>query len=112
MTDLVFLLLIFFIIISTLVSHGVQVDLPSSESSTTADALTTVSVTKDGKYYVNGKDVDKELVEDKLEQVLFNQEKKVVYLQIDETVPTGSTVELIGMAKANDWKVMIGANKK
>ena len=35
-----------------------------------------------------------------------NQEKKVVYLQIDEA-PTGSTVELIGMAKANDWKVMI-----
>ena len=112
MTDLVFLLLIFFIIISTLVSHGVKVDLPSSESSTTADALTTVSVTDEGEYFVNGEGVDKELVEGKLKQVLFNQDKKVVYLQIDKTVPTGSTVELIGMAKANDWKVMIGANKK
>ena len=47
-----------------------------------------------------------------LSKALLNQEKKVVYLQIDEAVPTGSTVELIGMAKANDWKVMIGANKK
>ena len=40
-------------------------------------------------------------MEYELKQVLFNQEKKVVYLQIDEAVPTGSTVELIGMAKAN-----------
>ena len=112
MTDLVFLLLIFFIIISTLVSNGVNVDLPSSESSTSANPSTTVSVTKDGKYHVNGAEVNKEDVKDELSQALLNQEKKVVYLQIDESVPTGSTVELIGMAKANDWKVMIGANKK
>jgi biopolymer transport protein ExbD len=112
MTDLVFLLLIFFIIISTLVSNGVNVDLPSSESSTSANPSTTISVTKDGKYHVNGAEVNKEDVKDELSQALLNQEKKVVYLQIDESVPTGSTVELIGMAKANDWKVMIGANKK
>ena len=74
--------------------------------------MATVSVTDEEEYFVNGEGVDKELVEGKLKQVLFNQEKKVVYLQIDKTVPTGSTVELIGMAKANDWKVMIGANKK
>ena len=56
MTDLVFLLLIFFIIISTLVKNGVNVDLPSSESSTSANPSTTVSVTEDGKYHVNGKE--------------------------------------------------------
>jgi hypothetical protein len=36
----------------------------------------------------------------------------VVYLQVDAFVPTGSTVELIGMAKANNWKVMLGAAPK
>ncbi|MAO46050.1 MAG: biopolymer transporter ExbD [Crocinitomicaceae bacterium] len=112
MTDLVFLLLIFFIIISTLVKNGVNVELPSSESSTSANPSTIVSVTKDGKYHVNSKEVNKEDVKYELSKALLNQEKKVVYLQIDEAVPTGSTVELIGMAKANDWKVMIGANKK
>ena len=112
MTDLVFLLLIFFIIISTLVKNGVNVELPSSESSTSANPSTIVSVTEDGKYHVNSKEVNKEDVKYELSKALLNQEKKVVYLQIDEAVPTGSTVELIGMAKANDWKVMIGANKK
>ena len=48
MTDLVFLLLIFFIIISTLVKNGVNVELPSSESSTSANPSTIVSVTEDG----------------------------------------------------------------
>ena len=40
-----------------------NVDLPSSESSTSANPSTTVSVTKDGKYHVNGKEIDKEVVE-------------------------------------------------
>jgi hypothetical protein len=36
----------------------------------------------------------------------------VLYLQVDESVPTGKTVEVIGMAKANEWKVMLGATPK
>jgi hypothetical protein len=36
----------------------------------------------------------------------------VIYLQVDASVPTGSTVELIGLAKANNWKVMLGAAPK
>ena len=38
------------------------------------------------------------------------QAEKVLYLQVDKNVPTGQTVELIGMAKANQWKVMLGSN--
>jgi hypothetical protein len=33
----------------------------------------------------------------------------VIYLQVDAAVPTGQTVEVIGMAKANEWKIMLGA---
>ena len=33
----------------------------------------------------------------------------MLYLQVDQAVPTGQTVEVIGLAKANDWKVMLGA---
>jgi hypothetical protein len=31
---------------------------------------------------------------------------------VDEAVPTGQTVEVIGMAKSNQWKVMLGATPK
>jgi hypothetical protein len=35
---------------------------------------------------------------------------KVIYLEVDKDVPTGATVEMIGMAKANDWRVMLGSS--
>ena len=38
-----------------------------------------------------------------------DQSDPVLYLQVDKEVPTGQTVEVIGLAKANDWKVMLGA---
>ena len=38
-----------------------------------------------------------------------DQADPVLYLQVDQAVPTGQTVEVIGLAKANDWKVMLGA---
>jgi hypothetical protein len=37
-------------------------------------------------------------------------ENTIMYLEVDASVPTGSTVEVIGMAKANNWKVMLGAS--
>ena len=40
------------------------------------------------------------------------QAEKVIYLQADEEVPTGQTVEIIGLAKANQWKVMLGSTPK
>ncbi|MDP4587897.1 MAG: biopolymer transporter ExbD, partial [Flavobacteriales bacterium] len=47
MTDLVFLLLIFFVILSTLASKGVNVDLPQSKGVTSQASKLTVSITKD-----------------------------------------------------------------
>ena len=60
MTDLVFLLLIFFVILSTLVSSGVNVDLPQSKGGTDSHAKVTLSIKPDMSYYIKGGD----LVED------------------------------------------------
>jgi len=55
MTDIVFLLLIFFIILSTLVSpFGVKVDLPTGKSRTTEHPKIDVSITSDLQYSLNG----------------------------------------------------------
>ncbi len=112
MTDLVFLLLIFFIIISTLVSNGVNVDLPQSKGTTSVTSNLTLSIQADGSYHLNGdsRPMSREDLEPKLRLEMAKQEEKVVYLQVDQSVPTGQTVEIIGLAKANSWKVMLGAN--
>lgn len=112
MTDLVFLLLIFFVILSTLVSNGVNVELPKSKGTTSVTPKMTVSIMADGSYYVNGGAVAKEDLESVLKIRMEANSDDVLYLQVDESVPTGSTVELIGLAKSNSWKVMLGASPK
>jgi len=113
MTDLVFLLLIFFIIISTLVSNGVNVDLPDKVKGTTSvNSNLTLSIQADGTYHLNGdsRPMIRDILESTLKIEMAKQDEKVVYLQVDKSVPTGQTVEIIGLAKANSWKVMLGAN--
>ena len=54
MTDIVFLLLIFFMVTSTLISpNALKLLLPQSNNQTNAKPLTTISITKDIDYYVN-----------------------------------------------------------
>ncbi|MFZ9055320.1 MAG: ExbD/TolR family protein [Flavobacteriales bacterium] len=112
MTDLVFLLLIFFIILSTLVSNGVNVELPKSKGTTSVTAKMTLSIKPDGSYHLNGGPVAYEDLESLLRIRMADATEPVLYLQVDESVPTGKTVEVIGMAKANEWKVMLGATPK
>ena len=112
MTDLVFLLLIFFVILSTLVSNGVNVDLPTSKGTTSVPSRLTVSIQADGTYHLNGevRPISREDLEPKLTLEMEKQAEKVLYLQVDRNVPTGQTVELIGLAKSKQWKVMLGSN--
>ena len=113
MTDLVFLLLIFFIIISTLVSNGVNVDLPKSKGTTSVTPNLTLSITADGTYHLNGGGaILQSDLENKLILEMQKQDEKVIYLQADANVPTGQTVEIIGLAKSNQWKVMLGSTPK
>ena len=112
MTDLVFLLLIFFIILSTLVSNGVNVELPQSKGTNSVTAKMTVSIKPDGTYYINGGQVSYDDLEPALRVRMEDAADPVLYLQVDEKVPTGKTVELIGIVKSNEWKVMLGASPK
>ncbi|MFM1930745.1 MAG: hypothetical protein RL226_48 [Bacteroidota bacterium] len=112
MTDLVFLLLIFFIILSTLASNGVNVDLPESKGVNSVTSKLTLTIKPDMTYLVNGGPIAYEDVESMLTIKMEEQADKVLYLEVDKEVPTGATVEMIGMAKSHDWKVMLGASPK
>ena len=112
MTDLVFLLLIFFIILSTLVSNVVNVELPQAKGTNSVTSKMTVSIKPDGTYYLNGGQVASDDLESLISIRMAGTTDPVIYLQVDEAVPTGQTVEVIGMAKANQWKVMLGATPK
>ena len=110
MTDLVFLLLIFFVMLSTLVSRGVEVELPSSEGTSTEGSHVTVSITKESQYFIGEDIISRDNMKAKLEEAIAKQEDKVLYLKVNKDVPTGQTVEIIGMAKEKKWKVMLAAS--
>jgi len=107
MTDLIFLLLIFFMLTSSFVTpSGLPVNLPSSVASTIEVQKVSVTVTKDLQFFVNEKKVTKSTLEGELKSRLAGN-KGVVVLHIDESVPTREMVFVAGIATKLEAKVSI-----
>ncbi len=112
MTDLIFLLLIFFMLTSSFVTpSGLPVNLPSSLASTIEVQKTSVTVTKDLLYFVNDKRVTRNTLESELKRNL-SAANGVVVLHIDKSVPTEELVYVAGIATALKAKVTIATKPK
>ncbi|WP_026954211.1 ExbD/TolR family protein [Algoriphagus vanfongensis] len=107
MTDIIFLLLIFFMLTSSFITpSGLPVNLPSSETSDIAMQEVTVSVTKDLRYAVNDKVVSREQIKAELTSLLQDKKGQVV-LHIDKDVPVEYLVEIGGIAAGLEANVSI-----
>lgn len=112
MTDLIFLLLIFFMLTSSFVSpSGLPVNLPSSKPSTIEVQKVSVTITKDLRYAVNDKTVTRGAIEGELKKYLSTPEG-VVVLHIDKSVPTEELVYVAGIATGLKAKVSIATVPK
>jgi biopolymer transport protein ExbD len=112
LSDIIFMLLIFFIIASTLAVNGEQVNLPKTSTGTPTQSTVTVTITSDLRYLVNNTEVAKDDVELKLQAILNNAADKKVVLNIDRDVPTGETIELFAVLKQNGWNPFIATKPK
>ena len=112
LSDIIFMLLIFFIIASTLAVNGEQVNLPKTSTGTPTQSTVTVTITSDLRYLVNNNEVAKDDVELKLQAILSNSADKKVVLNIDRDVPTGETIELFAVLKQNGWNPFIATKPK
>ncbi len=107
MTDIIFLLLIFFMLTSSFITpSGLPVNLPSSETSDIAMQEVTVSVTKDLRYAVNDKVVSRDQIKSELTTLLKDKKGQVV-LHIDKEVPVEYLVEIGGIAAGLEANVSI-----
>ena len=109
MTDLVFLLLIFFVIISTMVSPTtLPVDLPISANKTKEKPQVGVRIDADGNFSVNDKAVDPLDLEGVLKDKMARAgQAPILVLHVDQRVPAGVTVGVLDIAKRGKWKVII-----
>lgn len=110
MTDIIFLLLIFFMLTSSFITpSGLPVNLPSSKSTNIVMQKVSVTITKDMLYFVNDKRVAASDIETAIKRELRNADEGVVVLHIDKSVPTEHLVRVAGIASSLKAKVSIAA---
>ncbi|ADR20337.1 biopolymer transporter ExbD [Marivirga tractuosa] len=110
MTDIIFLLLIFFMLTSSFITpSGLPVNLPSSKSTNIVMQKVSVTITKDMLYFVNDKRVAPADIETAIKRELRNADEGVVVLHIDKSVPTEHLVRVAGIASSLKAKVSIAA---
>ena len=107
MTDIIFLLLIFFMLTSTFITpSGLPVNLPSSKSSSIIMQRVSVTITPDKRFYINAQRVTRDLIEVELAKALQGKEG-VVVLHIDKSVPVEYLVDVASIATSLKAKVSI-----
>jgi biopolymer transport protein ExbD len=113
MTDLVFLLLIFFIIVSTLVSpYALPVDLPVSDNKSKDKQNVALRIDEDLIYSVNNKIIEASNLESALAGNMVSVDEPSIIFHVDQKVPTGKTVEVLDIAKKNKWKIVLATKPK
>lgn len=113
MTDVVFNLLIFFMLTSTLVHpSALKLLLPKGSNQTSAKPLTTVSITSDLNYYVELQPVKIEDLERILKQKLGDKPDTYISLHADKSVPFENVVKVLNIAQSNSYKLIIATSSK
>lgn len=117
MSDLVFLLLIFFMITSTMIApNALKLLLPQSNNQTQAKQSATVSIDdmNNGTYNfaVNGAVCPFDEIDRRLKTQLAETEEPFVALYVDKTVPMEEVVKIMNIAKDNEYKLILATSPK
>lgn len=108
MTDIVFLLLIFFMLASTLVTtNAIDILLPKASGKTENKKSVAVSITQDLRYYIDQKLVGESVLEYQLKEALTGQDQPTIVLRAEKTVPVDNVVKVMDIANRNKFKVIL-----
>jgi biopolymer transport protein ExbD len=108
MTDIVFLLLIFFMLASTLVSvNAIDILLPKASGITENKKSVSVSIKKDLSYYIDKKRVGISVLESELITMLSKDSKPTIVLRAEKSVPVENVVKVMDIANRNKFKVIL-----
>lgn len=111
MTDIVFLLLIFFMLTSTLVSpNALKLLLPNSKARTLEKQTISVSITPETEYFIEDQKFSFDQLENQLKQRLANEQEPAIILHADKTVDIEFAVKVMDIAYRNKYKVVLATN--
>ncbi len=113
MTDIVFLLLIFFMITSTLIApNALKLLLPQSEHQTMANPITTVSITRNHEFYVETTPVETANLERVLQERLGGEAEPTISLHVDRNVPMEQVVIVMNIAQNNRYRLILATSAR
>jgi len=115
MTDIVFLLLVFFLVTSTLVNpNALKLLLPKSTNQVSAKPMVSISIkhylqSNTFSYHINGKNTPVALseIEKLIQNELIDQEEPTLSLHVDKTVPMEQVVNVMNIAKRNQYRIIL-----
>ena len=109
MTDIIFLLLIFFMITSSAISQSaIDVKLPKAVAGDpSVQDPTAVTITQDGIYFVNDKEIPKEQLENYLVNALKNEQNPTFTIRADKNTKHGDVVFAMGIAETHKFNLAI-----
>ncbi len=115
MTDLMFLLLLFLLIATTLINpNALKLMLPKSSNVLKDKAVTTVSIEHDGSrynYYVEMEQVDGlDGVESALHARLQGEEQPTISLHCDKSVAIDEVVQVMNISKRNNYQLILATS--
>lgn len=111
MSDIVFLLLVFLLIATTLINpNAIKLMLPKSTNQQSIKPYTTVSITADLQYYVETEYVPFAELEGKLRSILGTMEKPIFSLNADKSVPIDEVVKVYNIARNNGYNMILATS--
>ena len=111
MTDIVFLLLIFFMIASTLVTtNAIDILLPTASGKTENKKSISVSIQKDLVFYIDQKEVEVQNLESELLKLLLYETAPTLVLRAEKSVPVDYVVKVMDIANRNKYKIILAVN--
>lgn len=113
MSDIVFLLLLFFMLTSTLVQPtAIKLLLPKGTTQTSARPMTTVSITRDLQYFIEDQPIQLENLESALQARVGSNPEIYISLHSDRSVPVEYVVNVMNIAAKNQYKLILATTPK
>lgn len=106
MTDIVFLLLVFFMLTSNS-PNALDLLLPKAKGKSTNTQNVSVSINKNLEYFVNNQKINGEYIEIELKKALEGKEKPTIILRAEESVAIKEAVNVMDIANRNNYKVIL-----
>ncbi len=113
MTDIVFLLLIFFMLTSTMVTtNALDLVLPKAKGKTDSNKNIAVSIDKELQFYIDKEKISETELEPKLLSIFGADKTKAIILRAEEGVPIEKAVSVLDIANRNQIKVVLAVRPK